>query len=222
MGERGGLFFDGFGIALGWGAWQGLGVPEVRPMKYLTVIRHAKSSWNQPGLADHDRSLNDRGNRAAPAMAKFLWTTYLGGENSEPLLPRPERFISSTALRALTTAQIMRETFQMPKEHLHLDQGLYLATEEKLISTVRGFDESWGHAVVFGHNPGMHDFVNRLLARARVPKFPSCAVAIMALPNEFWALTDWNEAQLVGFLTPKTLERRFPDVYRDISDGDDD
>jgi phosphohistidine phosphatase len=47
-------------------------------------------------------------------------------------------------------------------------------------------------------------------------------VAIMALPNEFWALTDWNEAQLVGFLTPKTLERRFPDVYRDISDGDDD
>ena len=159
---------------------------------------------------------------AAPAMAKFLWTTYLGGENSEPLLPRPERFISSTALRALTTAQIMRETFQMPKEHLHLDQGLYLATEEKLISTVRGFDESWGHAVVFGHNPGMHDFVNRLLARAQVPKFPTCAVAIMALPNEFWALTDWNEAQLVGFLTPKTLERRFPDVYRDISDGDDD
>jgi phosphohistidine phosphatase len=68
----------------------------------------------------------------------------------------------------------------------------------------------------------MHDFVNRLLARARVPKFPTCAVAIMALPNEFWALTDWNEAQLVGFLTPKTLERRFPDVYRDISDGDDD
>ncbi len=76
--------------------------------------------------------------------------------------------------------------------------------------------------MVFGHNPGMHDFVNRLLARAQVPKFPTCAVAIMALPNEFWALTDWNEAQLVGFLTPKTLERRFPDVYRDISDGDDD
>jgi phosphohistidine phosphatase len=167
-------------------------------MKYLTIVRHAKSSWNQPGLADHDRCLNERGNRAAPAVARFLWTTYLGGEKSEPLLPSPSRLISSTALRAMTTAQIMRETFQMPK------------------------DESWDHVMVFGHNPGLHDFVNRLLARARVPKFPTCAVAIMGLPNELWSMTDWNEAQLVGYLTPKTLERRFPDVYGDISDGDDD
>lgn len=191
-------------------------------MKYLTIVRHAKSSWNQPGLADHDRCLNERGNRAAPAVARFLWTTYLGGEKSEPLLPSPSRLISSTALRAMTTAQIMRETFQMPKEHLLLSQGLYLASETRLMATVRELDESWDHVMVFGHNPGLHDFVNRLLARARVPKFPTCAVAIMGLPNELWSMTDWNEAQLVGYLTPKTLERRFPDVYGDISDGDDD
>lgn len=110
----------------------------------------------------------------------------------------------------------------MPKEHLLLSQGLYLASETRLMATVRELDESWDHVMVFGHNPGLHDFVNRLLARARVPKFPTCAVAIMGLPNELWSMTDWNEAQLVGYLTPKTLERRFPDVYGDISDGDDD
>jgi len=191
-------------------------------MKYLTIVRHAKSSWNQPGLADHDRPLNERGRRAAPAVARFLWTTYLGGEKAEPLLPPVGRMVSSTALRALSTAQIMREVFQVPTEQLHLNQELYLADEQRLLTTVRGMDESLQHVILFGHNPGLHDFVNRLLARARVPRYPTCAVAIMALPNEFWALTDWNEAQLVGYITPKTLERRFPDVYRGISDAEDD
>jgi phosphohistidine phosphatase len=191
-------------------------------MKYLTVVRHAKSSWSQPGLADHDRPLNDRGRRAAAAMARFLWTTYLGGERSEPLMPPPARLVSSTAVRALSTAQVMRETFQMPTEHLLLDQGLYLAQESRLLKAAREWDESWGHVMLFGHNPGLHDFVNRLLARAGVQRFPTCSVALMALPVEFWALTDWNEAQLLGLLTPKMLERRFPDVYQGISGQDDD
>lgn len=217
-----GRFFIRFGIAWGGTWWQGLGVSELRSMKYLTIVRHAKSSWNQPGLADHDRPLNERGRRAAPAVARFIWTTYMGGENAEPLLPPLGQLISSTALRALSTAQIMRDTFQMPTEHLHLDQGLYLASEQRLMTAVRELDESLQHVMLFGHNPGLHDFVNRLLARAKVPRFPTCAVAILALPNEFWALTDWNEAQLVGYITPKTLERRFPDVYRGISDAEDD
>jgi phosphohistidine phosphatase len=190
-------------------------------MKYLTVVRHAKSSWSQPGLADHDRPLNERGKRAVPAIARFLWTTYLGGQNAEPLLPPPDRLISSTALRALSTAQIMREQFQLEPDALLLDHRLYLAEEGRLLSLVQQFDESWHHVVIFGHNPGLHDFINRLLARSKVPRLPTCAVAIMALPCEFWSLADWNEAQLVGFLTPRTLERRFPDIYHDISSDDD-
>ena len=70
-------------------------------MKYLTIVRHAKSSWGQPGLADHDRPLNERGLRAAPAVATFLHRTYFGGNESPPLLPLPDRLVTSTALRAL-------------------------------------------------------------------------------------------------------------------------
>lgn len=192
-------------------------------MKYLTIIRHAKSSWDQPGLADHDRSLNDRGRKAATAVGAFLHKTYFGGAETPALLPKPDRMISSTALRALSTAQIMRETFALPIEHLLLDSPLYLAESGRILETVRQLDESWQHVVLFGHNPGMHEFAERLLARAHVAKMPTCSSVIMAMPTEFWGLAEWSTAQLIGHVTPKSLERRFPVLYQGISraDGDD-
>jgi len=192
-------------------------------MKYLTIIRHAKSSWGQPGLADHDRPLNERGQRAAPAVAAFLHRTYFGGSGSPALLPLPDRLVTSTALRALSTAQIMRDTFAMPVEMLLLESRLYLAESDRILEVMRGFNESWNHVMIFGHNPGLHDFAEHILARANIPKVPTCTAVIMAFPHEFWGLADWNEAQLIGYITPKSLERRFPELYVGISreDGDD-
>lgn len=193
-----------------------------RFMKYLTVIRHAKSSWSQPGLADHDRPLNERGRRAAPAVAQFLWQTYLGGLGGEALLPMPDRLVTSTALRALTTAQVMRGALHLPTDSLLLDQGLYLATPTRLLERVRQLEEDWQHVMLFGHNPGLHEFAERMVKRGEISRFPTCAVAILALPEPFWATVDWHQAQLVAYLTPKTLEKRFPELYQGISDGDDD
>jgi phosphohistidine phosphatase len=192
-------------------------------MKYLTIIRHAKSSWDQPGLADHDRRLNERGRRAAPAVGTFLHKTYFGGAESPPLLPKPDRLISSTALRALGTAQAMREVMGMPTEALLLESRLYLAESGQILEIVRGLDETWRHVVLFGHNPGMHEFCERLLARAHVSKMPTCTAVIMAIPSAYWGLADWSEAQLIGYVMPKSLERRFPELYSGISraDGDD-
>jgi phosphohistidine phosphatase len=187
-------------------------------MKYLTVIRHAKSSWAQPGLADHDRPLNARGLRAAPAIAQFLHHTYLGGNQAEPLLPPIDRILCSTAQRTLSTAQIMRETFGMDIEQLILDQRLYLAPEQRILQIIRDCDESWQHIMIVGHNPGLHDFLNRIMARAKINRLPTCTANILALPTDFWALTDWNEAQLLGHITPRLLERRFPSTYPNISD----
>ncbi len=192
-------------------------------MKYLTVIRHAKSSWDQPGLADHDRQLNERGRKAAPAVGAFLNKTYFGGGESPPLIPRPDRLVSSTALRALSTAQIVREIMGLPTEILMLDSRLYLAEAAQLLNVVRDLDESWQHVVLFGHNPGMHEFAERILARAHVAKMPTCSTVLMALPTEYWGLAEWSTAQLIGHITPKSLERRFPELYQGISraDGDD-
>ncbi len=189
-------------------------------MKYLTIVRHAKSSWAQPGLADHDRPLNDRGLRAAPAVATFMHRTYFGGSDTPPLLPLPDRLVSSTALRALGTAQIMRDTLRMPVEGLLLESQLYLAGSDRILEVMRSFEESWQHVIMFGHNPGMHEFAERILARAHIPKMPTCTAVIMAFPQEFWGLADWSEAQLIGYITPKSLERRFPELYAGISRED--
>jgi phosphohistidine phosphatase len=192
-------------------------------MKYLTIIRHAKSSWDQPGLADHDRQINERGRKAAPAVGAFLHKTYFGGAESPPLIPKPDRLVSSTALRALSTAQIMREIMILPTESLILDSRLYLAEAGQILNVVRDLDESWQHVVLFGHNPGMHEFAERILARAHVAKMPTCSSVLMALPTEYWGLAEWSTAQLIGHITPKSLERRFPELYQGISraDGDD-
>jgi phosphohistidine phosphatase len=192
-------------------------------MKYLTIIRHAKSSWDQPSLADHDRALNERGQRAAPAVANFLHKAYLGGGESQALLPKPDRLISSTALRALGTAQIMREVLGLPTESLLLESRLYLAEPAQILEVVRGFNETWKHAFLVAHNPGLHEFAERLLAREHIAKMPTCTAVILALPTTYWGLVDWSAAQLVGYVTPKSLERRFPELYAGISrsDGED-
>jgi phosphohistidine phosphatase len=195
----------------------------LREMKYLTVVRHAKSSWEQPGIADHDRALNERGLRSAPAVAKFLSKTYFGGNGADRLLPTPDKFVSSTALRALTTAQLMLEPLKIPKNALTLDSRLYLAEADIILDVVRHLNEDSAHAMIFGHNPGMNDFVEKMLSRTTIPGMPTCAVAIMALPHEFWGLADWREAQLIAYVTPKALERRFPSEFAGISKlhGDD-
>lgn len=191
-------------------------------MKYLTVIRHAKSSWAQAGLNDHDRPLNERGLKAAPAMASFLYRTYLGGAGNAALLPVPDRLVSSTANRALSTAKIMLEAARMPRESLLLDSRLYLAESARILDVVREFDESWKHVMVFGHNPGLQEFADQILARAHVAKMPTCTAVLLALPHAYWGLADWREAQLIGYVTPKALERRFPVLYAGISqEGDD-
>lgn len=191
-------------------------------MKYLTVIRHAKSSWAQAGLNDHDRPLNERGLKAAPAMASFLYRTYLGGAGNAALLPVPDRLVSSTANRALSTAKIMLEAARMPRESLLLDSRLYLAESARILDVVREFDESWKHVMVFGHNPGLQEFADQILARAHVAKMPTCTAVLLALPHAYWGLADWREAQLIGYVTPKALERRFPELYAGISqEGDD-
>ncbi len=192
-------------------------------MKYLTVVRHAKSSWAQPGLADHDRPLNERGLFAAPAVASFLYRTYFGGGETSPLISPPDRLVTSTAARALGTARIMRETCQLPMDSLLLDSRLYLAEAPRILDVVRQLDEAWKHVVLFGHNPGLHDFAERILARAHVAKMPTCTAVLLALPHAYWGLADWGEAQLIGYVTPKALERRFPVLYAGISrsDGED-
>jgi phosphohistidine phosphatase len=191
-------------------------------MKYLTVLRHAKSSWGHPGLNDHDRPLNERGKLAAPAVCAFLAKTYFGGNGKAALMPRPESIVSSSAIRTLSTSQFASAAFGLAPADLSLDSRLYLASSDTILSVVRDVDEARKHIVVVGHNPGLHEFCDRMLARAGVPRMPTCTAVIMGLPHEYWGLADWQEAQLIAYITPKALARRFPLEFSSISKPMDD
>jgi phosphohistidine phosphatase len=182
-------------------------------MKYLTLIRHAKSSWEQAGQADHDRPLNERGERNAPMVARFLARTYLGTNGIPAILPSPDRLVSSTAVRARATAELMQPELAAGTESIILDGRVYHAEPRALLQVVREFDDSWNHVIMFGHNPGMSDFADQLLRRRAIDEMPTCAAAVIELPWEVWSAAAWNEARLIGYVTPKLIEKRFPDGH---------
>jgi phosphohistidine phosphatase len=176
-------------------------------MKYLTLIRHAKSSWDDASQADHERPLNERGLRNAPVMGRFLAHTYLGMNGVAALLPKPDRMLTSTAVRARATAELMMR--EMNLDLLVGDPQLYLADPKTMLQIVQQFDDAWRHVMIFGHNPGISEFVERLLKRGDIKEMPTCAVAILELPWNAWSAVDWDEARLIGYLTPKLIEKRF-------------
>jgi len=182
-------------------------------MKYLTLIRHAKSDW-ETNASDHERPLNERGKRNAPLVARFIARTYLGANGIPPLLPLPDRLISSTALRAKSTAALMQPELGIEASKIILEPRAYLAEPKTLLQVVRECNDAWHHVMLFGHNNGLSDFARKLLRRDHLDEaMPTCAVALIELPWDSWVATDWTEARLIGYVTPKLIEKRFPDGH---------
>jgi phosphohistidine phosphatase len=178
-------------------------------MKYLTLIRHAKSDWNDSTQPDHERPLNDRGNRAAPLVGRFIGKTYLGLNGVPALLPQPDVLVSSTATRAHSTARLMLPELAMNASQLVLDERAYLAEPNTLLEIVHGFDDTMNHVMLFAHNPGISEFADQLLRRGEIEEMPTCAAAIIELPYDLWSAASWSEARLVGYITPKLIEKKF-------------
>ena len=178
-------------------------------MKYLTLIRHAKSDWNDPTQADHDRPLNDRGIRSAPLVGRFISRTYFGLNGVPALLPKPEILVSSTATRAQATARLMLPELALAPGSLVLDKRAYLAEPKTLMEIVREFDDALHHVMIFAHNPGISEFANKLLLRGQIDEMPTCAAAIIEIHHDSWELTEWEEGRLVGYITPRLIEKKF-------------
>lgn len=141
-------------------------------MVTLVLIRHAKSDWGHAGLADHDRPLNARGEQDAPRMAAALAARGV----------RPDRLLSSTALRARTTAATFADALGVDVE---LVPDLYGASPRTLTqqATASGADA----VVIVAHDPGLSDLVSDLADREVA--MPTCAVATFV-----WESDDWESA----------------------------
>lgn len=160
-------------------------------MKYLLFIRHAKSDWSHD-LPDFDRSLNERGHKDAPTMAKHLLAQDI------PI----DEFVSSPAKRAITTARYFAESYRNPK--VRKVEHLYEPHFEDFENTILSLDDKFTSVALFSHNPTISEFVSSLIQENI--EFPTCGVAIIALNCTEWSLFETAEKRLVHFFKPKEIE----------------
>lgn len=172
-------------------------------MMRILLLRHAKSSWDHPGLRDHDRPLAPRGERAASQMGAHVAGTDL----------RIGRIVSSTAVRALSTARLFREAFDRQLS-LASRRDLYHADAMDLLAIAReeanGDDDA--RIMLVAHNPGMHDLALFLCGECETDsfarlqtKFPTAALAEFDVPTNSTADFQPGSARLLRFVRPKDL-----------------
>jgi len=171
-------------------------------MKTLLLLRHAKSSWSDPGRADHDRELNRRGEKAAPFMGRFL---------REQILV-PDLIWCSTAARAVQTLGLLGRDFAGHADVIY-NEDLYMAGERTLLESLHHTHDEAKTVMIIGHNPGMENFAQALYGdgdadmRAQMErKYPTCALAHFEFDVEKWADTDFGTGRLMGFTKVKDLQ----------------
>lgn len=161
-------------------------------MRTLTLLRHAKSSWSDHSLPDHERSLNDRGERDAPIMGQRILEAGI----------RPSLIVSSPAVRAWTTARIVASEISYPAEFMHRESELYLASLNTLIDIVAKQDEGFHSIMLVGHNPGLTEFAN-LLCPGLTNNLPTCGVVSVEFDSETWDLRGDATVSLATYDFPK-------------------
>ena len=161
-------------------------------MKTLTLVRHAKSSWDDRELSDRERPLNKRGKRDAPLMAKRIIDAGI----------RPSLIISSPAVRAWKTAKIFARELNYPIEFLQREDGLYLASLDNLLDAVATQDSGFNNLMLFAHNPGLTDFANYLVP-GLTNNLPTAGVVSVSLACDDWMLYDRPKTDLLVYEYPK-------------------
>jgi phosphohistidine phosphatase len=165
-------------------------------VKRLTLLRHAKSSWRDPDLADHERPLSGRGHKDAPRMAERLRVRRA----------RPSLILTSTAKRAFETAQIVARALGYPREFLQAEPALYLADSPAILEVIAAQGESFSDLLLVGHNPGLTELVNQLLPDLRLNNLPTAGVVAMASTAERWADIAARNSTLAFYDYPKNPE----------------
>ncbi len=153
-----------------------------RSLLRLTLVRHAKTEPGRHGQEDWDRALESRGQRDAPEMARRL----------KQYSPKPERILSSPAVRAITTATIMARELGVSAQKVQQDERLYLASPKDMLAVIRELGERARHLMVVGHNPGITEFADRISSERSVDNLPTCAVYSLQFEIAAWSELQWD------------------------------
>jgi len=144
-------------------------------MKTLFLVRHAKSSRDDPNMPDKDRPLNDRGKRDAPKM----------GERLAKRDVKPNLILSSPARRALNTAEIIAKKLGYKLKDIVVDDRLYAVEADDLLRVIHRLGDKLERVMLFGHNPELTELAHRL--SSKITHMPTCAVAEFTFDAKSWS-----------------------------------
>src|SRR5690348_14444773 len=136
-------------------------------MKTLYIVRHAKSSWDDPMLEDFDRPLNDRGKRDAPIMGRRLKEKDI----------HPSLILSSSAKRAFSTSKKIAKVIGYSKDKIKTTVDLFHASEEEILQAIQTLKDKHDSVMIIGHNPGLTEFVNTIMEEViEIENVPTCGI----------------------------------------------
>jgi len=163
-------------------------------MKTLLLMRHAKSSWGNSALSDHDRPLNKRGERACRLMGSFL--------SEQGLIPN--RIICSTAVRARKTVEGLLETLPFADD-IDYTRDLYHADVDTMLEQLQSLPDDIEISMLVGHNPGMDDFLDLICDEQ--DHMPTAAIAEIEFDIDSWRkLSHKRSAELKNLWKPKEIQ----------------
>ncbi len=163
--------------------------------KRLIIVRHGKSDQVQNGRSDFERILNHRGNKNAHEMAERI--------SAKGIVP--DLFVSSPANRALGTAKHFADVYAVPYNEIQQELSIYEANTTALLNVVNTLNNEYNVAALFGHNPGLTDFVN-YLADAKIYDLPTASVSVIDFSFDDWSLLSQHTGSLFLFDYPKNTE----------------
>ncbi|HEU4470168.1 MAG TPA: histidine phosphatase family protein [Flavisolibacter sp.] len=161
-------------------------------MKTILLIRHAKSSWDHPGMDDADRPLNERGKKDAPEMARRLKEKGI----------RIGLFVSSPAKRAKKTAKYFAEAYGLEKDAIVLIEALYHAPPSVFAETIAALPGEHSTVAIFAHNPGITEFASSL-TDVRIDNMPTCSVFAVSADAGSWEDFMKGDKKFLFFDYPK-------------------
>ena len=155
-------------------------------------MRHAKSDWSDLDLRDFDRPLNERGRTDAPEMGQRLLKKMI----------KPDKVISSTAVRALDTCKIICHTIAYKEQAIIEEPRIYEAAVPTLLDIVNHLDNDKDVVALFGHNNGITDFAVYLTG-SDIYNIPTCGMVLIEFPFDDWRMVNKGCGELVFFDYPK-------------------
>ena len=163
-------------------------------MLTLFLVRHAKSSWDHPGLRDFDRPLNERGLQDAPRMAKLLAQQGV----------KPDLIVSSPAKRALTTAHFFAAAFALTEAQLVQEKNIYEAYPREILKIISDLPATASTVMLFGHNPTFTE-VGNVFSDDFIDNLPTCGVIRIESKAETWTQFYEGNSRVTACFFPKEV-----------------